>query len=221
MRTLAFATIASFAALAVAACGTAPDGTDTTASTTQAIMTCPAGTTPKCTGFGTARKCQCLPYVQQQPTCTYVAPSSSGTAQYIESWAVASPDGTCPDIPATEGTWKNLQPIDYGSFGFDGVPCERRGLPVSLATCTSIPELASQPCCTYVWWPNGFVAPSPWVAQGLAPQEACSEVAVSYALCTHPPMTLYPIVAGLPCDPLTDPGCGGGGGSDCSSCAHY
>jgi len=225
MRQLALLSVASFAAVAVAACGTAPGGTETTESTAQDLfIKCPPGQQPQCSWDSGRKTCQCEAMPAALPTCNWVEPPP-GVWGYIQSWSVASPDGTCPDIPVStadsSGVWKNLQPVSAGPYEFDGVPCEVANFPRP-KTCSSLPELASGPCCTYVWWPNGFVQPQPGVAQssqdGEPPQPACAEAAIPGPMCGRSGMTFYATVSGVNCAVDAGADCRGGGGSSCSSC---
>jgi len=223
MRQLALLSVASFAAVAVAACGTAPGSTETTGSTAQDLfIKCPPGQQPQCSWDSGRKTCQCEAMPAAPPTCNWVEPPP-GVWTYIQSWSVASPNGECPPIPGPNGSWENLQPISAGIGEFDGVPCEIPLQPTRPPTCSDIPELAGQPCCTYVWSPTGFQAPPPGAVQSFDNRQAAcsgSERAVSSVLCERSGTTFYATVSGYHCTLGDDAGwCGhGGGGSSCSAC---
>lgn len=215
MRHFAFLSLASFTALAVAACGTVPDGTEKSASEGQAlgVHKCPVGQRPDCSGDGP----------QGQEICTCVAACNVsypayGPSSYVQSWAVLSPDGTCPDVAGSGGTWKDLQSVQSVPGGFDGVPCEIRWASYPVRSCAFY--FGSAQCCTYVWWPTGFVAPSTQVAQTSTPSVCPSEPQDELALCGfygYEDRELYAMLAGS-CPESNESRCDGGGGSSCNTC---
>ncbi len=204
----------ALASLAAVACGSAsPDPTERSASTGEDLINpnpgCYSGYFSKCQQVNGQRLCTCVPN-----SCTwqtYQAPP--GYEYWIESWTVGSSDGSCPDIAAPTGTWKNLstslQCAPPGSF--DGVPCEwiNGWLPWQCKPS----NFGTPSCCTYVWWPAGYVAPTSCVAQS----NSCPVGTPSQfrqVLCTQAGMTLIANEAGV----CTGPNCGLPGGGGCRTC---
>jgi hypothetical protein len=150
MRHLIAITVAS---LAAAACSSAPTGTESLGSTSESVEFCPVGTKPVCRGSA----CTCVA-VPPPPVCTFNVPTPDPSDQplswWIEAWATAQTDGQCPDVPTPTGTWSNLNPSYYKFGCFNGVPCVTGGTN-SPPSCADV--YGSEPCCTYVWWPAGFV----------------------------------------------------------------
>jgi hypothetical protein len=221
MRHLIAITVAS---LAAAACSSAPTGTEPLASTTEAQEFCPVGTKPVCTS---PNDCKCVA-VPPPPVCSFNVPTppSSGPqwSWWIEAWATTQTDGQCPDVPTPTGTWSNVDPSYYNAVPecFDGVPCVSGDPDPFPPSCSDV--LGSEPCCTYVWWPAGFVLePAPSLSPGcyVPVQSACySEPNNVSALCTRTGQA-FTALENLSCTSIgASYPCGKPGGSGCAgSCS--
>jgi hypothetical protein len=222
MRHLIAITVAS---LAATACSSAPTGTEPVASTTAAQEFCPIGTKPVCTS---PNDCKCVdaPPTPPPPECSFVIPTPSSPVgpQYsfwIEAWATTQTDGQCPDVPTATGTWSNVDPAYYvaASGCFNGVPCVSGDPQLPPPSCSAV--YGSTPCCTYVWWPAGFVLETVSGCYA-AVESACeSNPNDANALCTSSGQA-FTALENVTCTP--DYGdkypCGQPGGSSCAgSCS--
>lgn len=209
--------------LAAIACGTSPDRPEPSASTGADLINpnpgCYTGYWDKCQTIEGKTLCSCVPL-----SCTFDDGGTPpvGTVRWIQSWTMGSEDGSCPDIPAPTGTWKQLSNAVQCTTeaSFFGVPCEeyQRGNPAP-AGCDP-GKFGTPSCCTYVWWPAGFVADTSCTPFS---NECPAGTAMQFdqVLCLHAGMTLYANL-GAPCfspDGGLEPGCGGiGGGGTCRTC---
>jgi hypothetical protein len=212
-RQLVLLSLASFAALVVAACGTAPSEKSATEGQDLTIPKCPAGEEPSCSGDGPQGQTICT-CVAMPPVCNWIVPAGAPADDYVASWSVLSTNGTCPPIPGAGGTWENLQPTPAGD-AFDGVPCEVKETSLPATTCSAFfpGEVNGQGCCTYVWWPADFSPPSTGCNVNQDPQ----------VLCQHTGTTYNATLGGL-CGDAPDGGDEDGGhticngGSSCGTC---
>jgi hypothetical protein len=214
MRHLAAIALASLAAIA---CGTAsPDRTEPSASTGADLInpvgggSCYSGYVNKCQFMNGHELCGCVPL-----SCNWDVPTG---LNWVESWSVGSSDGSCPDIKAPTGTWKELSIVQQGCpFGFGGVPCEAE-FPSTAQECNPN-DFGTPHCCTYVWWPTGYAppaCPSPGEYDSSCTNGAPSQF--PQVLCTHAGMTFKALGPGSVFSPdagiIFIPGKGG-----CSTCA--
>jgi hypothetical protein len=219
----------ALASLAAIACGNAsPDSTEQSASTGADLIipnpgssSCYSGYVYQCHVMVNRVFCGCEPL-----SCNFEDSGTppNGTVEWIESWTMGSQDGSCPDIAAPTGTWKELSnAVECTTEGsFFGVPCEwyARGNPQPAACNPS--NFGTPSCCTYVWWPNGFVADASCAAWS---NECPAGTAAQFpqVLCLHAGMTLKanerePCFA--PDGGAINGGCGGiGGGGTCRTCS--
>lgn len=216
----------ALAPLAVAACGGgagAPD--EETASTSAAVTTCRPGYHWQCDPMPGGREiCGC---VANPLECNFVThPADPGYQAWVESWAVETSDGWCPDIAASGGTWKQLDPSFAGrpplrcvvssslvSPAFDGVPEEYLN-GVSVHQCKEVYPSGS--CCTYVWWPTDFpeqTTPCP------TPTFTGGAVANPQALCTKWGQTFVALEQETCVETVGGPGCPAPGGGTCGVCS--
>jgi hypothetical protein len=215
MRLLA---LLSSISLALVACSSAPEPPTATESQALVLQHCPAGEAPSCTpGRGGAMVCTCVPIPPAPPpppppVCDFQYPTSSAPAYcaaWVESWAASTSNGLCPEIVTSTGTWAPLD-LALASSTFNGVPTEASFY--TPGNCNTAFASAA-PCCTYVWWPNGFDPSTPANEQGPCPAQDTA------ALCTTTTVALLAIEqTQYPCDPpdsgLNRPGSGG-----CGTCA--
>jgi hypothetical protein len=217
----------TFASLAAAACSSAPTGTEPLASTTEAQEFCPVGTKPVCTSPSVC-KCVAVPPTLSPPSppvCSFDVPTpppSPSGPQYswwIEAWATAQTDGQCPDVATPTGTWSNLDPSYYNALPecFNGVPCVSGDPNPPPPSCSDV--FGSEPCCTYVWWPAGFVLEvAPWFAGCYVPAQSVCYSAPSNqsALCTLTGQT-FTALENVSCATVgPNSPCGQPGGSGCA-----
>lgn len=221
MRHLAAAFLLSSVSLAAAACSSAsPETTDHTATTASDILfnpnpgpgTCSSGYYYQCntmpSGF---RLCGC-----QALSCDWdIERPDADAYAWIESYGVGSSDGSCPDIKAPTGTWKELSIVTTcpTGWGFQGVPCE---VSANLPNQCSPSDYNTPYCCTYVWWPQNYTVPSTCTQQ-LCPSGTADQS--PQALCTHAGMKIKAIGQDN-CLP-DQPKCGLPGGGSCSACGIY
>ena len=224
MRHLAAVVLVCAAAVA---CGNAsPDRTELTGSTAEGVINpnpgCYSGYVSQCHYKEGRELCTCVPL-----SCNFEDSGTPppGVTRWIESWTMGSEDGSCPDIPAPTGTWKELSNAVQCTTeeSFFGVPCEvyDRGNPVPAGCSPS--NFGTPSCCTYVWWPAGFVADTSCAAySNTCSADGGTASQFPQVLCLHAGMTLKanerePCFA--PDGGAIDGGCGGiGGGGKCRTC---
>jgi hypothetical protein len=211
MRYLAAIVLASLAAIA---CSSSPDSTEPSASTDQGLIgigsgSCYSGYTWRCNFMNGHFLCGCEPL-----SCNWVVPPPKPNyVSWVESYAVGSSDGVCPDVPAPNGTWKELSIVPTCAImGFAGVPCEWTN-GVGPFECKPS-DFGTPSCCTYVWWPKGYAPPADCgvsnCASGTPPQ-------FPQVLCSSPGKTIVAIEESV-CVGGTCPQPGGG---NCGTCASY
>jgi len=222
MRHLAAVVLVCAAAVA---CGNAsPDGGEPSASTAADLINptpgsgiCASGYTYQCHNMNGRQLCGC----EALPCDWVTTPAPTGFRDWVESWTVGSNDGSCPDIKAPTGTWKNLSnALQCTTDGaFEGVPCEWTAHPILPAGCKAS-NFGTPSCCTYVWWPAKFV-----VDTSCAPDSnQCLDSDSTWeqfpqVLCAHPGMKLVANEVGT-CDTSNCGGLGGiGGGGTCRTCS--
>jgi hypothetical protein len=220
------------ASLSVAACSSAPTGSEPVASATAAQEFCPVGTKPVCSS---PNDCKCVdapptPPPPLPPVCSFDVPTPPPSGpQYdwwVEAWATTqNADGQCPDVTTPTGTWSNVDPSYYFPVAgcFSGVPCVSGDPNLPPPSCSGV--YGSTPCCTYVWWPAGFV-----LEAGVVPDSGCYAAVESScdsypndssALCTVSGQT-FTALENTTCVPVDGDKypCGRPGGSSCAgSCS--
>ena len=218
MRHLLALTVASLAAVA---CGSTPT-TEPAGSTTEAQLFCPVGTKLECT---TPNKCTCV-VVPPPPVCTFDVPTPpQGPPQnwwWIEAWATTQTAGQCPDVPGAGGTWKNVDPSKASDVVgcFMGVPCVSGDPTLPPPSCANMYP-AGEPCCTYVWWPAGFVLEAVSLPLGgscyASVESACdSNPNDEAALCRYTGQ-VFTAMENVSCTPIgREYPCGEPGGSGCT-----
>lgn len=150
----------ALAPLAVLACSSTTGGSDRTGTSAESVTSCPPGYDYECHLLQNRQVCDCV-YVP--PVCDFLTqPPPTGSTAWVAAWAVLSPTGECPDIPTPTGTgtWKNLVIPEgwLGSGCFDGIPNDMFAV-FGAPQCSDY--FNETPCCTYVWWPQGFSQPDP------------------------------------------------------------
>jgi hypothetical protein len=202
--------------LALAACGTAnePSDAERPTSTEQAATTrCRAGYYYSCNEKDV---CSCVAGTAPPPPCKLESTTGQpGYDTWVESWATYPPSGQCTDIPGNQGTWKQLSSEYAGTrappFAFDGVPNESMNGIFSVQDCSKV---LGPGCCTYVWWPDGFVPPTgKYTATSGAPQDM-------QALCFGPGLTYIALETSV-CVEDNEAGvpCALPGGGSCGTCS--
>jgi hypothetical protein len=191
------------ASFVIVACSSAP--VEQTESTGEAVSYQPAATighTPP------------PPFIN--PACEVVYPSLACPQYYVvDAWAVRTANDQCPPITTKHGTWAQLftmtPPAGYDK-SFNGVPGIENPRTSRSPSCSTV---TSGPCCTYVYWPNGW------------PYDADPTKADPGALCTLETLSITPIpwetcpVAARTTDAGVVCHCGNPGGNNCDTCAAW
>jgi hypothetical protein len=189
MRHLAAVVLVCVAAVA---CGTAsPDGGEHSASTAEAVINpnpgCYSGYTQQCHVMNGRQLCNCVPL-----SCTFVnPPAPANSYAWAESWTMGSNDGSCPDIAAPTGTWKKFVPPPScnNPWSFTGIPCESLSQGAPPPAVCSPGTFKTPSCCTYVWWPADYVAPTSCADASVCTSDP-TQSQFTQVLCEHAGMTI-------------------------------
>jgi hypothetical protein len=194
------------ASFVVVACSSAP--VEHTESTGEAVSYQPAATI----GHNPPP-----PFIN--PACEVVYPSLECPQFYVvDAWAVQTANGQCPSITTKHGTWAQIftmsPPAGYDK-SFNGVPGidNTRNVKLQSPSCSTV---TSAPCCTYVYWPNGWpydTDPAKADPQALCTVETRSITPIPWETC--PVAALHGKDGGLECY------CGNPEGDKCVTCAAW
>jgi len=219
MRHLAAVVLVCAAAVA---CGNAsPDQTELTGSTAEGVINpnpgCYSGYVSQCHYMEGRQLCTCVPL-----SCTWdTTQPPAGFTDWIESWTVGSNDGSCPNIKAPTGTWRNLSNALQCTTpqAFDGVPCEYMNTGYVLPQGCNPSNFGTPSCCTYVWWPADFVEDTSCTPGSNTCENADSTwEQFPQVLCAYNGMKLVANEV-FTCDSSNCGGLGGiGGGGKCRTC---
>ncbi len=133
------------------------------------IPHCAANQVVQCSSEITPTVCQCIDNTCDPANDLPDFHHRYGPGAVLElAWAATNANNTCPVLPGIQGRWAQIAPA---TSNWDGVPTSDY---VWAPDCAEVfpGKISGSTCCTYVWWPDGYIdSSSKPPAGGWSPQD--------------------------------------------------